>query len=439
MGNRSLINIVIVAGLIVFNLIGCSNAHSPSSSHQTLNHPRLPKAISDLKDVIVKRMGLHGQDDKLMVRGFDARDALVGQSVAYEFDIEFDNKVIPVRLVEDVNRWAPIDLPFFGLDEDDEEEPSKDLAEVKSDGRGHKRVSPVLAPFQLTGPMELWIHDADDIRLSLPHDVDAGILRKVMLADGAAVTVKGARSVSLRHPLELPLPLNRTGGSHLASGLIALAERLRAASRTHDLKQQQPLLSLRIVGPTSLTSSSQENKNRLKLKRLGPGLVELSSPSVPAIMNVQEDPSPQPLPTVATATMWPLTSVNGSDANLRGLEELLTSVIGEKGEELGSFRLLKADVSAQTYIKIGFEVVKELGEGDVDWSAYPEWKTRPERARMHFEVLGRLEGERKVVPERVVQVQPFVIQDTVANNVFNGNISLSTMPTVQPPHNYFTL
>ncbi|KAK1276167.1 hypothetical protein QJS04_geneDACA015929 [Acorus gramineus] len=360
----------------------------------------LNKIVKDLKDVIVKRMGLHGRDDKLMVRGFDARDALVGQSVAYEFDIEFDNKVIPVRLVEDVNRWDPIDLPFFGLDEDDEEEPSKDLAE---------------------------------------HDVDAGILRKVMLADGAAVTVKGARSVSLRHPLELPLPLNRTGGSHLASGLIALAERLRAASRAHDLKQQQPLLSLRIVGPTSLTSSSQDNKNRLKLKRLGPGLVELSSPSVPAITNVQEDPSHQPFPTVTTATMWPLTSVNGSDANLRGLEELLTSVIGEKGKELGSFRLLKVDVSAQTYIKIGFEVVKELGEGDVDWSAYPEWKTRPERARMHFEVLGRVEGERKVVPERVVQVQPFVIHDTVANNVLNGNMSLSTMPTVQPPPNYFTL
>jgi hypothetical protein len=36
--------------------------------------------------------------------------------------------------------------------------------EQKKDDNG----SPVLAPFQLAGPMEIWIQDAKDMRISLP-------------------------------------------------------------------------------------------------------------------------------------------------------------------------------------------------------------------------------------------------------------------------------
>lgn len=156
----------------------------------------------------------------------------------------------------------------------------------------------------------------------LQHDVDAGVLKKVILADGVVVTVKGARSVSLRHPVNLPLPLNRSQNG-FASGLLALAEHLRRASRT----KGAPPLSLRIVGPTSLTSpspspspsfsSSSPSNSRLKLKRLAPGLVELSSfaKSQPTVslspLNLEEDA------TVLTpkrfTTMWPLASVNGSN------------------------------------------------------------------------------------------------------------------------------
>jgi hypothetical protein len=124
--------------------------------------------------------------------------------------------------------------------------------------------------------MEIWIQDANNMRLSLPYDVEAGVLKKVILADGAVVTVKGARSVSLRHPIDLPLPLNQSS-NEFASGLVSLAEQLRRASSSSG--QETPLLSLRIVGPTSLASTSQSPVNKLKLKRLAPGLVELSSMS----------------------------------------------------------------------------------------------------------------------------------------------------------------
>ncbi|XP_058080569.1 protein TUNICAMYCIN INDUCED 1 [Magnolia sinica] len=414
---------------LILLLMGRSTALIPSKTSPTNPSSSHSKAISDLKEAIVKGLGF--QADDLKISEFDMRDALVGQSVAYEFDIEIGNQVLPFRLLEDVNRWEFVDLPIFRAEEEMEGEEPTGLVE-RSTKKGS--VSPVLAPFQLAGPMELWIQDGDDMRLSLPHDVDAGVLKKVVLADGAMVTIKGARSVSLRHPLDLPLPLNRTttqkGG--FASGLLTLAEHLRLSSISQ--QDNKPLLSLRIVGPTSLTSSDNSNNNKLKLKRLAPGLIELSSRARPQV----EETLPLLTPERFT-TLWPLASVNGSNANLQGFEELLTSILGEKAHQEGSFRLTKATVSAQTFMKIGFGVEKGLKEGDVDWSQFPEWRTRPEKVRMHFEVLAKVDGE-KVVPERVVQVKdPVELEDSIAPNVLTGNVSMSTTPIVHPAPKYFTL
>ncbi|OMO75329.1 hypothetical protein CCACVL1_16219 [Corchorus capsularis] len=402
-----------------------------SSSDALVSTP-YPKAISDLKEAIVKGLGFQAEDFK--VSGFDLRDALVGHSVAYEFDLEIDKKVIPFRLLEDVNRWEYVDLPIFRVEEPAKPGIENGLVEHKSNSDNGL---PVLAPFQLAGPMELWIQDAKDMRISLPHDVDAGVLKKVILADGAVVTVKGARSVSLRHPIDLPLPLNRTHNG-FASGLMALAEHLRRASRS----QNEPILSLRIVGPTSLTvPSSASSSNKLKLKRLAPGLVELSSMSKTKAMDALSTINPQEeATTVLTpkhfATMWPLASVNGSNANLIGFETLLSSVLGPKANKKGSFKLLKADVSAQTFLKIGFGIERKLKEGDLE--GFPEWRTKPETVRMHFEVLAKVDGD-KVIPERVMQVNPVVIDDSVAPNLLTGNITMSTNPVVHPPSNPFTM
>lgn len=109
--------------------------------------------------------GLGLQSDDLKISGFDSRDALVGRSVAYEFDVEIDDKVLPFKLLEDVNRWEYVDLPIFRVEEQARGVGDENgLVEKKGIG---ERLS-VLAPFQLAGPMELWIQDAKDIRLSLP-------------------------------------------------------------------------------------------------------------------------------------------------------------------------------------------------------------------------------------------------------------------------------
>ncbi|GAB4838381.1 Protein TUNICAMYCIN INDUCED 1 [Ancistrocladus abbreviatus] len=419
----------LIPSLLILSLPSSALLSSPDVT------PPYPKAISELKDAIIKGLGF--QSEGFKVSGFDVRDALVGQSVAYEFNVEIDDKVLPFKLLEDVNRWEYVDLPIFRIEE------PKSSENGLIDRRMLENVVPVLAPFQLAGPMEIWIQDAKDMRLSLPHDVDAGVLRKVILAEGAVVTVKGARSVSLRHPVDLPLPFN-SSHSGLASGLLTLAEHLRHASSS----KGAPLLSLRIVGPTSLTSpssSSSSSSSRLKLKRLAPGLVELSSPS----SNQQAAEASSALdfhreaPTLLTpsqfTTLWPVASINGSNSNLLGFEKLLSSVLGPKANEKGSFRLLKADVSAQTFLKIGFGVEKKLEKGDgFNFEGYPEWRTKPDTVRLHFEVLAKVDGD-KIVPERVIPVNPFEIEDSVAPSVLLGNTTMSKMPVFHPPPNPFTL
>ncbi|GAV65122.1 hypothetical protein CFOL_v3_08637, partial [Cephalotus follicularis] len=432
------VNMVLFKTLIPYlPLLFVSFTLLPSSialvSTPDTNPPPYPKAISDLKESIVEGLGFQAED--LKISGFDFREALVGHSVAYEFNVEIDNKVLPLKLLEDVNRWEYVDLPIFRMARPGEE---NGLVEKPKLDNG----LPVLAPFQLAGPMELWIQDAKDMRISLPHDVDAGVLKKVILADGAVVTVKGARSVSLRQPLDLPLPLNRTNNG-FASGLLTLAEQLRHTSRT----QGAPLLSLRIVGPTSLASpasSSPSSHNRLKLKRLAPGLVELSSLSKSKPMDalstidLREEATALLTPK-QFATMWPLTSINGSNSNLLGFETLLTSLLGPKADKKGSFKLLKADVSAQTFVKIGFGAERKLKEGDgFNWEDFPAWRTKPETVHMHFEVLAKVDGE-KIVPERVFQVEPVLVEDTVAPNVLTGNMTMSRTPIVHPPPNPLTL
>ncbi|URE39657.1 hypothetical protein MUK42_17428, partial [Musa troglodytarum] len=343
MATRSLL----LVGFLNLVMVGVSNA---LISSEALN-PSPHRAISNLRDAVVKGLGIHAEG--VEVSGFDLRDVRVGQSVAYEFDIEIDEKVIPIKLLEDVRWWDSVDLTIFREDGEGEGDAT---GLVRLGRRPDSMVPPVLSPFQLAGPLEFWIQDGDDMRLFLPHDVEAGALKKVILSDGAVVTVKGARSVSLRRPLELPfpLPLNRThhSGHQDASGLLATSEAVHRAARS----KGQPLLSLRIVGPTSLTSS----------------------PST-------------------------------------------------------------AEVSARNYIKTGFTLEENISDDEVDWSVFPEWMTRPEKAMTQFEVLARMEENGEVIPERIAVVKPVQVANSELESVGTGNSTMSRASTVHPPPSYFTL
>ncbi|GJR25087.1 hypothetical protein Tco_0973614 [Tanacetum coccineum] len=358
-----------------------------------------PKAISELEEVIVRGLGF--QSDDLKITAFDLKDALVGRSVAYEIDLEIDNQVLPLKLLDDVHKWQHVDLPILQVD-DQARNVSNDNGLVTKKKKKSSQRSSVLTPFKLAGPMELWIQDAKKTKLSLPannikHAVDDGNLRKVILADGAVVNVKGAKSVSLLRPINLDLPMTKTKNK-FATGFLTLADRLKHASRTHS-----QLVSLSIVGPTSVTSP-KPSVNKLKLNHV--------------------------------TSFWPIVSINGSNTNLISFEKLLASILGPKASEEGSFRVLRAEISAQTFVKIGFTVEKLTGDVH-EWAGYPVWRTKPEVLRMYFEVLARLDGD-KIVPERVVQVDPVRVKDSMAPNLITGNISSSRAFSMRQPK-LFTL
>lgn len=123
--------------------------------------------FQDLQEVIVKGLGFQSND--LKISGFDLRDALVGRSTAYELYLEIDDKVIPLKLLDDVNRWEPVDLSIFQVEDQARNTSDENgLVAKKKKKKKDSQGSPVLPPFQLAGPMELWIQDAKDMKLSLP-------------------------------------------------------------------------------------------------------------------------------------------------------------------------------------------------------------------------------------------------------------------------------
>ena len=118
-----------------------------------------------MKELIGKGLGLVADD--LKITGFDLKDAKVGHSVAYEFELEIDNQVFPLKFLENAQHWEYVDLPIFQIQEQPRA-PQHGDENLLVQKRNTASDLPVLAPFQLAGPMELWIQDADGLRVSLP-------------------------------------------------------------------------------------------------------------------------------------------------------------------------------------------------------------------------------------------------------------------------------
>ncbi|KAF3772873.1 hypothetical protein EJ110_NYTH56410 [Nymphaea thermarum] len=409
---------VVVGLLVLAFLFTVASAHS-FSPFDGIQRSAF-QVVSDLKEPLAKKLGL--KTEELTIVDYDFWDAVVGRSVAHEFDLEIGRKVLPFKVMEDVKEWMSVDPSLF------------------SSSSGF--MDTVLVPFDLSGPMELWIQDGENMRLSLPHDVDAGLVKKVILLDGATVTVQGAKAVVLRQPIDIPL-------SNVS--ISSFAHHLRHAS----LAQQQHLVSLRIVGPSSLTVSSMAPSdadaahvssaaaNRLKVKRLAPGLLQLSSSSQPdrSPATAMETASPETTAMVPVE-MWPFSSLNVSNRKLAAIEEILkNAVLAGKvsGSPASSVRLTHAETSVQTFMKIEFGLERRLNQTDEAlWEGFPEWRTKPSVVRLYFEVMARLEGE-KLTPEMIKQVQPFVIADSSSHSALFGNFTTASVPLVMFPPSVFTL
>lgn len=77
----------------------------------------------------------------------------------------------------------------------------------------------LLPDFALQGPVDVFLSRPTALQLFLPHSSDAGVVRRVLLREGAVVLVRGARTVRLRRGLDLPsIGLSEFAGEALLRG-----------------------------------------------------------------------------------------------------------------------------------------------------------------------------------------------------------------------------
>ncbi|GAQ82619.1 hypothetical protein KFL_001170230 [Klebsormidium nitens] len=212
-------------------------------------------------------------------------------------------------------------------------------------GMGHLATLPEI---DVSGTVELWFPGSPNLRLALPHDVEAGPLKKVVVAEGATVTIVGASKISLARPLRIPLP-PIDSPEELVAADVALLLRT-AASRS-----EKPVVSLVVVGATALVSKSpvSENANaiaeaaRLKVKRLSAGALELSA---------RDNQSKASSRGVAAEGLWPFPGLSTSDDRIIAIETALREYAGNST----TFNLLKAEASALRLVRMQLNLEKKL-------------------------------------------------------------------------------
>ncbi|CAI5983295.1 unnamed protein product [Closterium sp. NIES-65] len=276
-----------------------------------------------------------------------------------------------------------------------------------------------LPPVTVEGPMEMWVQDAEQVRLAMPHDVDAGEVRKVVLASGAAVTVHGAQAVALARPLQLPLPslsAQSLSASAASSALLGLAEKLKAAALSWSSPSRAPssasplpreLVSLRVVRPSAIVAASvplsplppardvasidlveavsgagatDDLGNtaaatsaatalapaKLRVKRIAAGAVELTSArprstSEAAARGGALSSLAAALPLASLTAPpgpWPFPAVNRSDGRLTALGEALQGALGEMLAQQGKGKGGKGGGGASDGLPRVFQLVK---------------------------------------------------------------------------------
>lgn len=201
---------------------------------------------------------------------------------------------------------------------------------------------PLLPDFVLEGPLDLYLVQPTALQMFLPHSVEVGRISRVLLRDGACVTVRGARSVGLRRSVDLPsLSLGDFASiatadaqEHPAAGVLHLLSGLRSAA-VQRWNVTHPDLSLAVVSlelefsPHSgalmaAPTTGGLGLQRLKPRRLREGVVEL----LPRDGGLSEKESKALALAPGAPYAWPLRSMHPQ--HLQVYEQLLREVLGSQ-------------------------------------------------------------------------------------------------------------
>jgi hypothetical protein len=282
---------------------------------------------------------------------------------------------------------------------------------------------PRLPEFTLSGPLDLYIRPASaTIQLWLPHLAEfQGKIARVIVKNGAVINIRGASGLSLKNRVDLPsISLGEfadivqsdemfegaEGLTHLANGLRQKATQLSSSSSKatslspSSSKSKRPageLVGFSLDVPGSLTiltaPDDQGRLQKLRVRALGEGIVELSPRDAPSSSSSEHDSSTATSTSSSSSSLklsteeskalalanespyvWPLKSVHTESlaAYERLLRELLASslfkgVAGEGGVPPQSdvqLKLLETAAKAVTLLQLELEVdpIEERGE-----------------------------------------------------------------------------
>lgn len=255
------------------------------------------------------------------------------------------------------------------------------------------RQGPVLPDFTLQGPLDLHLTPPSQLQMWLPHSVEMALVNRVLLREGAAVTVRGARSVGLRRAVDLPSVSvsdfvdvvtedqerrKAAGIMHLTAGLRQRAVQRWNATAGSDGQGLSPaLVGLDIAfagapgtehGTLIAATDGNVALQPLKVKRLGQGVVELA----PRIGPVHAEGSKALAMAPTTPYAWPLRSSTPDtlDTYERLLREVLSRHVFSKEAGLPRIapdlplRLHRSAAEAVTLMQVDVEVTRRLDSED---------------------------------------------------------------------------
>eukprot|EP00252_Welwitschia_mirabilis_P009490 TRINITY_DN22119_c0_g1_i1.p1 TRINITY_DN22119_c0_g1~~TRINITY_DN22119_c0_g1_i1.p1 ORF type:complete len:377 (-),score=49.20 TRINITY_DN22119_c0_g1_i1:144-1136(-) len=322
----------------------------------------------------------------------------------HEFDVQVGDTVFPTTVIGD------IDFDSSSHGNDDSSLNDLQLSLMRS--------SSVLDPFQIEGPIDLYIEDGVDTRVIMPDDTTFGGLRHLLLSEGIKITVEGAREVSLAHPIDFA---SLVGMNMSSSGLQGLMP--------SEIRQT---VTLRIIGPSLIAVANLvETQDHVEAILFAPNALELCKKRLPELSSVL-------FPLNSGQKKWPLPTLYGSDMQMLLLERLLIRIVGQKAFNEGSFRIIKAVVTASTYVQINLKLERKLNNNNFDSDGWPSWKTRPAVQRLHFKVIAKVESK-KLKPILIKKLKSVVTVETRSWSDFMSNVTFSSLPSPLIPSGPLTL
>lgn len=369
--------------------------------------PQSPLFLQGVVKAIAARERWEGD---VRVSDLDAGSVKVGGSQRYEFHVRVDRTVLLVKLSDEVVSWRKVgggDAVDFGPDL---------LARAGLEG-----LMPVVRDFVLEGPLDLRVSGGggrdDWLSLHLPAlNITHRHVRRVLVGDGIRIKLEGAQEISLMHPYDIGLSPN---------GSLASRSEEHKPFWAFGYSSCAPLLSVHVVGSVSVTAYGKRDMlAHVETMFRSPDTVELLSEKCYS----------------GHFKQIPSCSFCSISKRLVLLEKVFRNLLGNRGFQNRSTRILKARIMSSTLVKFRLELERDITKDDRIWKKTVEWKTKPTLERRWFEIVARVEGGRELKPVVARKLKrPFIIADSTAWSNLMSNISFTQFPSIVVPPEALTL